>query len=32
MNFNRYGKVVCPEIERMLPFLSKMVEEQMTTF
>lgn len=32
MDFNRYGKVVCPEIERMLPFLNKMVEEQMTTF
>ena len=29
MDFNRYGKVVCPEIERMLPMLNKLVEEQM---
>lgn len=32
MDFNRYGKVVCPEIERMLPSLNKMVEEQMNVF
>jgi len=32
MDFNRYGKVVCPEIERMLPMLSQLVEEQMNMF
>ena len=29
IDFNRYGKVVCPEIERMLPILNQMVEEEM---
>ena len=29
MDFNKYGKVVCPEIERMLPRLNGMVEEYM---
>ena len=28
MDFNRYGKVVCPEIERMIPMLNRMVEEE----
>ena len=28
IDFNRYGKVVCPEIERMLPMLNQMVEEE----
>ena len=28
MDFNKFGKVVCPEIERMLPCLNQMVEEQ----
>lgn len=29
MDFNRYGKVCCPAIERMLPQLNKMMEEEM---
>lgn len=29
MDFNMYGKVCCPKIERMLPRLNGMVEEQM---
>ena len=29
INFNPLGKVVCPAIERMLPFLNKMVMEEM---
>ena len=32
MDFNRYGKVVCPEIERMLPMLNKMTEEHIPDF
>ena len=29
IDFNRFGKVACPEIEKMLPHLNQMVEEQM---
>ena len=30
MDFNRYGKVVCPKIERTHPHLKRMAEEQMS--
>ena len=29
MDFNRYGKVVCPMMDQILPRLNRMVEEQM---
>ena len=30
MDFNRYGKEVCPKIERTHPHLKRMAEEQMS--